>query len=57
MRHGDKLNNLGRTHSHRKAMLANLASSLILHKRISIFFCVIEKKNKIKNFFYYFFNQ
>jgi large subunit ribosomal protein L17 len=35
MRHGDKLNNLGRTHTHRKAMLANLASSLILHKRIS----------------------
>jgi large subunit ribosomal protein L17 len=35
MRHGDKVNNLGRTSSHRKAMLANLASSLILHKRIS----------------------
>lgn len=35
MRHGDKLNNLGRTSAHRKAMLANMASSLILHKRIS----------------------
>ena len=35
MRHGDKVNNLGRTSSHRKAMLANMASSLILHKRIA----------------------
>jgi large subunit ribosomal protein L17 len=34
MRHGDKINNLGRTYAHRKAMLANMASSLILHKRI-----------------------
>ncbi len=34
MRHGDKINNLGRTHSHRKAMLANMACSLIVHKRI-----------------------
>jgi len=34
MKHGDKINNLGRTSSHRKALLANLASSLILHKRI-----------------------
>jgi large subunit ribosomal protein L17 len=34
MRHGDKINNLNRTASHRKAMLANMASSLILHKRI-----------------------
>ncbi len=35
MRHGKKFNHLGRTASHRKAMLANMASSLILHKRIS----------------------
>lgn len=35
MRHGDKLNNLGRKTAHRKAMLANMASSLILHKRIT----------------------
>lgn len=35
MRHGKKHNHLGRTTSHRKAMLANMASSLILHKRIS----------------------
>ena len=35
MRHGDKVNNLGRKTAHRKSMLANMASSLILHKRIS----------------------
>lgn len=35
MRHGKKFNHLGRTASHRKAMLSNMASSLILHKRIS----------------------
>jgi large subunit ribosomal protein L17 len=35
MRHGKKVNHLGRTDSHRKAMLANMASSLILHKRIT----------------------
>ncbi|ALL08183.1 50S ribosomal protein L17 [Pedobacter gandavensis] len=34
MRHGKKNNHLGRTDSHRKAMLANMASSLIKHKRI-----------------------
>lgn len=35
MRHGNKVNALGRTASHRKAMLSNMASSLILHKRIT----------------------
>lgn len=35
MRHGKKINHLGRTASHRKAMLSNMASSLILEKRIS----------------------
>ncbi|MDR2272193.1 MAG: 50S ribosomal protein L17 [Sphingobacterium sp.] len=35
MRHGKKVNHLGRTDSHRKAMLANMATSLILHKRIT----------------------
>ncbi|MDD4644622.1 MAG: 50S ribosomal protein L17 [Bacteroidales bacterium] len=35
MRHGDKQNNLGRTTAHREAMLGNMASSLIKHKRIS----------------------
>lgn len=34
MRHGDKINNLGRTASHRRAMLANMACSLVMHKRI-----------------------
>jgi large subunit ribosomal protein L17 len=35
MRHGKKINHLGRTASHRSAMLSNMASSLILHKRIN----------------------
>ena len=35
MRHGKKLNHLGRTNSHRKAMMGNMATSLILHKRIT----------------------
>lgn len=35
MRHGKKINHLGRTDSHRSAMLANMAVSLILHKKIN----------------------
>ena len=35
MRHGKKFNHLGRTASHRSAMLSNMASSLIMEKRIS----------------------
>ena len=35
MRHGKKVNHLGRTSSHRKAMMSNMACSLILHKRIN----------------------
>lgn len=35
MRHNKKFNHLGRTSSHRKAMLSNMAASLILHKRIN----------------------
>lgn len=35
MRHGRKINHLGRKTAHRKAMLSNMASSLILHKRIN----------------------
>lgn len=35
MRHGKKFNHLGRTAPHRRAMLANMASSLIMHKRIN----------------------
>jgi large subunit ribosomal protein L17 len=34
MRHGDKINNLGRTKAHREALLSNLACQLIQHKRI-----------------------
>jgi large subunit ribosomal protein L17 len=34
MRHSKKINHLGRTSSHRKAMLSNMAASLILHKKI-----------------------
>jgi large subunit ribosomal protein L17 len=34
MRHGDKIKNLSRTKSHRDALLSNLASQLITHKRI-----------------------
>ncbi len=34
MRHGDKIKNLSRTASHRRALLSNLASQLIMHKRI-----------------------
>lgn len=34
MRHGDKINNLGRKKAHREALLSNLASQLITHKRI-----------------------
>jgi large subunit ribosomal protein L17 len=35
MRHQKKINHLGRKSEHRKAMLSNMASSLILHKRIT----------------------
>ena len=35
MRHGKKFNHLGRTADHRQAMLANMAISLIMHKRIT----------------------
>ncbi|MGE5521657.1 MAG: 50S ribosomal protein L17 [Candidatus Dadabacteria bacterium] len=34
MRHGDKINNLGRKKAHREALLSNLACQLIQHKRI-----------------------
>jgi large subunit ribosomal protein L17 len=35
MRHGDKINNLGRKKAHRSALLSNLAAQLIQHKRIT----------------------
>ena len=34
MRHGDKINNLGRKKAHREALLSNLTCQLIQHKRI-----------------------
>ena len=34
MRHGCKVNHLSRTHAHRVAMMSNMATSLILHKRV-----------------------
>ncbi|MEY3349177.1 MAG: 50S ribosomal protein L17 [Bacteroidota bacterium] len=34
MRHGDKINNLGRKKAHREALMGNLASQLITYKRI-----------------------
>src|SRR5919112_58903 len=34
MRHGDKINNLGRKKAHREALLSNLAAQLIQHKKI-----------------------
>ncbi len=47
MRHGKKFNHLGRTASHRKAMLANMASSLIEHKRINT---TVAKAKALKNY-------
>ncbi|MBK7503877.1 MAG: 50S ribosomal protein L17 [Bacteroidetes bacterium] len=35
MRHGNKINHLGRTYSHRKALLKNLAAALLIQKRIT----------------------
>lgn len=35
MRHGNTVNKLSRTASHRKAMMSNMATSLILHKKIT----------------------
>ena len=35
MRHGDKIKNLSRTASHRRALMSNLASQIIEHKRIT----------------------
>ena len=47
MRHGKKFNKLGRKASHRKAMLANMACSLIAEKRI---FTTIAKAKALKKF-------
>ena len=47
MRHGKKINHLGRQTSHRKAMLANMACSLIEHKRINT---TVAKAKALKQF-------
>lgn len=47
MRHQNKHNALGRTSSHRKAMLANMSSSLILHKRINT---TVAKAKELRTF-------
>ena len=47
MRHGKKFNHLGRTSAHRKAMLSNMACSLILHKRIST---TVAKAKELRKF-------
>jgi large subunit ribosomal protein L17 len=47
MRHGKKFNHLGRQTAHRRAMLANMASSLIQHKRINT---TVAKAKALKKF-------
>jgi len=47
MRHNKKINHLGRTASHRAAMLANMAVSLIKHKRITT---TVEKAKALKKY-------
>ncbi len=47
MRHGKKDNHLSRTHSHREAMLQNMASSLIMHKRIET---TVAKAKELRKF-------
>lgn len=47
MRHNKKFNHLGRTASHRSAMLSNMACSLIKYKRIST---TTAKANALKMF-------
>lgn len=47
MRHNKKFNHLGRTASHRGIMLSNMASSLILHKRITT---TLAKAKALKKF-------
>ena len=47
MRHNKNFNHLGRQAGHRKAMLSNMASSLILHKRIET---TVAKAKAVKQF-------
>ncbi len=47
MRHLNKHNHLGRTNTHRKAMLSNMSSSLIIHKRINT---TVAKAKELRTF-------
>ncbi len=47
MRHNKKINHLGRTYSHRDAMLSNMACSLIKHKRI---FTTVPKAKELRKY-------
>ena len=47
MRHGKKINHLGRKTAHRKSMLANMSCSLIEHKRINT---TVAKAKALKQF-------
>ncbi len=47
MRHNKKVNHLGRQASHRKALMSNMAASLILHKRIET---TVAKAKALKKF-------
>ena len=47
MRHGKKFNHLSRTADHRRAMLANMAISLIMHKRITT---TVAKAKELKKY-------
>ncbi len=47
MRHRKKFNHLGRTAAHRKAMLSNMATSLIIHKRIRT---TVAKAKELRSF-------
>jgi len=47
MRHNNKINHLGRTHSHREAMLSNMAVSLLMNKRI---FTTLAKAKELRKY-------
>lgn len=47
MRHNKKFNHLGRKTAHRKSMLSNMASSLIMHKRINT---TVPKAKELRKF-------
>ena len=47
MRHNNKVNHLGRTYSHRDAMLSNMACSLLKHKRI---FTTVPKAKELRKY-------